>query len=546
MLARVAQETGEELPEDGPDPRTWVDGLVTAARHRHAEAEAAAGLAAERHAALVDELEAATLVADAHARRRTLLARSAELATAATSRAHRATALAAARNVAPIVPLVTEVARLQLQLDEARSAAAAVNAAVARTLTSAAGPRTQVPPSPAEIGALARRTRDEAVGLQALARDEHEAERVAGLADSLEQKVVTLHAAARELTTRLDEAPARRAELEAARDASVAAASTVAGLVAAAELTAARLAAGRRRDELAAGRPTLADLVRDRTDDSHSARDRWLTLRQTRLDGMAAELAAGLRDSAPCRSAAVRSTRPGASRRRRRHPRAGGPAQAAVVAAEEALSRSRSALADHDTALAAVTVEAGGDGPVAGLATAADVAAAALAAATAQAGRAEADTQAVTAFARQHDGWLREQVALDEEARALIAQAGGERARLAELRGALDAARGDDPSIAARALRLASSADDLETLRRQVETAERLDHEVAHALARAERRPPTAGSTRSRRSSRPTCRSPSWHAWTPSTDGTRPSWPRCASSSPSQCWSSSTGVLLPT
>jgi exonuclease SbcC len=487
VLARISQEAGEEPPEEADDPGAWVDGLVAAAHHRHAEAQATAGLAAERHAALADELEAATLVAEAHTRRGTLLARLADLEDAAEAQVHRHTMVSAARRVAPLVPLVTDLARLQIELDEARAAAAAVGAAVTRTLSTAAGPSAPLPASPAALAALARSTRDEAVGLQALAREEHEAERVAGLADSLEQKVVTLHAAARELIDRLDGAPARRAELAAARDASVAAVSAVPGLSAAAGLAAARVAAARRRDELTAGRAALADSVRARTDDEQGARDRWLTLRQRRLDGMAAELAGALHDGEDCPVCGSAE-----------HPRPARPAEgavsreqedtahAAVGAAEQALVQARATLAEHEATLAAVTAEAGGSQPVAALVAESEAASAALAAASTQAEHAAADARAVATFAQEHDGWLREQVALDEEARALVAQAGGERARLAGLRAALDAARGDDPSIAARALRLVSSADHLETLGRQVETAERLDGEWLRALTRAE------------------------------------------------------------
>ena len=96
------------------------------------------------------------------------------------------------------------------------------------------------------------------------------------------------------------------------------------------------------------------------------------------------------------------------------------------------------------------------------------------------------DVEALAAFGEEHETWLRDRVALDEEARALRKQAGDDRSRLGDLRTALDAARGDDPSIAARALRLVAVADDLEALGRQVETAERLDGEVAGALQRAE------------------------------------------------------------
>ena len=58
--------------------------------------------------------------------------------------------------------------------------------------------------------------------------------------------------------------------------------------------------------------------------------------------------------------------------------------------------------------------------------------------------------------------------------------------RLQRLRTALDQARGDDPSIAARAGRLARLADDLDGLAAQVGTVEQLGDQVAAALQRAE------------------------------------------------------------
>jgi exonuclease SbcC len=487
VLARVSQEAGQELPEDLPDPQDWVDGLVAAAHRRHAEAETAAGLATERHAALADELEAASLVADAHARRSTLQGRLVELQAGEAEQGRREAEIAAARRVAPVVPLVTEVARLQIELDTARAAAADVGAAVARTQAGPPGAGTPVPAAPADLTVLARSRRDEAVTLQALARDEYEAERLAGLTDSLEQRIVTLHAASHALARRLDEVPARRQVLEAARDASVAAAAAVPGLTAAAEYAAARLAAARHRDELASRRTALADVVRARTDNVQGARDRWLTLRQARLDGMAAELAGSLHEGDPCPvCGSDEHPRPARSAVGAVTREQEVEAQAAVAVAERALAAAGTALADHDAALAAATAEAGGGRSIAELGAEADATSAALATSASAAAHAEADARAVAAFALEHDGWLREQVALDEEARALVEQAGGERARLAELRAALDAARGDDPSIAARALRLVSSADDLETLGRHVEAAERLGGEVVRAMQRAE------------------------------------------------------------
>ena len=97
-----------------------------------------------------------------------------------------------------------------------------------------------------------------------------------------------------------------------------------------------------------------------------------------------------------------------------------------------------------------------------------------------------ADAAALDAFAEQHESWLRHSVALDEEARSVRQRIDEDQDRLGRLRAGLDAARGDDPTIAARALRLVRAADDVDALARQVDDEQRLATEVTAALERAE------------------------------------------------------------
>jgi exonuclease SbcC len=489
VLARVAEAAGEELPDEvTPDvAATWLRGLLAGAADRHAVARSEADLARQQHEVVAEQLEAATLVAESHTRRASLVERLAELEAEAGVHDEVVAELAAARAVAPLVPMVTEVARLQVELDQARSAAAAVGAVVARTLPATGTGPEQAWPPPAALVELARERRGEAAGLQVLAQDEAEADRLAAAADDVERTAVELDATARELQQRLDAAPERRAALERARDASAAARAALPGAEAGLAAADHRWLAAIRRDALRADRTTAADLVRARTDAEQAAREHWLALRQARLEGMAAELASGLQDDQPCPVCGSAD-----------HPMPAAATFAAVDRDEEdvaedrvrltagQLAEARDAIAGLDVELATVTAAAGGARPVAELARARAAAEGPVAELRRTAVRAEPDATELAAFGEQHETWLRERVALDANARALRQRAGDERSRLARLRGRLDEARGDDPSVAARALRLVAVADDLEALGRQVETADRLDGEVARALVRAQ------------------------------------------------------------
>ena len=490
VLARVAEAAGEERPDDldAEGSVGWVAALLGRARDQLGDAQAVATRAGHHHDAAAAALEAATLVADAHQRRAVLTSRLIELEAAAAEQADVAARLVAARTVAPLVPQVHEVARLQLELDGARSAATAADTVVARAMRDAVTGTGEgaIPPRGA-LTALAREHRHEAAGLHALARDEAEAERLATATDALEQRVVELTAQAERLQVQLDTAADRRAVLESARDRSSSAVAALPGAKATLAATEARLEAAVRRDALAASRVPASDVVRDRTDAEQQARETWLRLRQARLDGMAAELASGLQDAEACPVCGSgdhpRPATAGADAVTREQEDAAG---AVVRAAEQERSSVERALSTLDADLAAATAAAGGDEPVDVLGVARDGARNLADVLAAAAAAAPGDVRALAAFGEEHESWLRDRVALDEEARALRKQAGDDRSRLGDLRTTLDAARGDDPSISARALRLVVVADSLETLARQVDTVERLDSEVASALRRAE------------------------------------------------------------
>ena len=189
-------------------------------------------------------------------------------------------------------------------------------------------------PAPRTLETVARGHRDEAAGLATLANDEAEADRLAQATDAMLRSVVELDEQSHQLAEQLAASGERRGLLEAARERSQAAVAGLPGSRAALDAARVRLAAGQRRDELARDLVTAADLVRACTDLSQAARERWLGLRQARLDGMAAELAAGLSPGADCpvcgsaehprpAAAVAGRGRPAAGGRRRRSPGGG-------------------------------------------------------------------------------------------------------------------------------------------------------------------------------------------------------------------------------
>jgi DNA repair protein SbcC/Rad50 len=497
VLARLAEAAGAELPADldPADAAGWVAALLEQARTVRADSQTRAAAAEDRHEASAATLESAALVAEAHTRRTRLRARLAVLTAAAGEHVAAAAVVEAAWAVAPVVPLVAEVARLQVELETARAAAAAAGTELAAVLPatgtdgaalgSAVGSTRM--PAPTELSSVARRRRDEVAQLRALGNAEAEADRLAAATDALQRRVVELDAQAERLAARLDGAQARRAELEAARDRSQAAVAALPGAVAARDLAAGRSEAAALRDRLDAQRTALADAVRTRTDGAQAARQTWLDLRQARLDGMAAELAAGLVDGAGC--PVCGSTE---------HP---GPAEAGpgsiglddetaaadiLASAEDLRAAAADQLAALDTRRAAARAAAGGDETQEALRSARDTAVDTATALTELAAAAESDAAALARFGEEHEEWMRQRVSLDQDAATLKAQVLADRDRLRALRATLDDARGTDPSIAARVARLARLADGLDALVRQVETVDRLEEQVTAALDRAE------------------------------------------------------------
>lgn len=493
VLARTAQVAGLDDP-DAVEPTGapfWVATLLEQARSEREATSAAGSLAVGRHDAAIAAVEAATVVAEAHTRRVALQARLVQLTDEAPAHLDAASTVEAARMVAPLLPLVAEVARLQIELEEARSVAAAAGVQLSEALPATgtdAGALFALPlPRPSSLQALARDHRDEVGGLRTLSKDEADADLLATATAALEQRVVELGSRSERLAADLEAAPVRRAELEAARDRSQAATAGLPGAVAGAEVASGRLTAAQQRDALVIRRVTAADQLRTCTDIAQAARERWLGLRQTRLDGMAAELALGLVDGADCPVCGSAE-----------HPR---PAEAASDAvsrdeedaaaesldiAERERASATSAVAALDADLAAARSAAGGDTPLADLRRASGAALADVERLTGLAANVNADAAALAEFGAQHEGWVRERVSLDQDAKNLRTQVATDTERLRRLREAFDRARGNDPSIAARAARLARIADDLDALAAQAGAVEQLSDQVTAAFKRAE------------------------------------------------------------
>lgn len=260
------------------------------------------------------------------------------------------------------------------------------------------------------------------------------------------------------------------------------------GAVAAAQEASRVLDAAVQRDRLAGAVTAAEDAQRVAVDEAQRARDRLQELRQRRLDGMAAELAAGLVTGEPCRVCG--STEHPA-------PAAGDGAVPADLREREAAAESAYELAQTAREQAAVRVE----GLRAELDAAYEIAgerepddsAAALTAAR----ETIAEIDAASLDLERHEADLLRREAelsgardrLEEVRRALtetttrLTELTAERGRL-RLR--LDEARGDDPTIQDRIERLTAEAHVLAVAAQASRQAEVAGQEAAAARAAAE------------------------------------------------------------
>ncbi|MFF7041864.1 AAA family ATPase [Streptomyces massasporeus] len=263
-----------------------------------------------------------------------------------------------------------------------------------------------------------------------------------------------------------------------------------------------RLRAARMRDQLAQDTDRAVDRVRTAQDDTLRAKQHWLDLKEQRLNGIAAELAAHLTDGAPCAVCGA-TEHPDPARKVAGHVdrEAEEHALTAYQRADEQRAEHERRLAVVREALAAATAEAG-DSPTEQLAREA----AELEERYAQARSAAAELHAAQERLRQAGQEHERRLAARQETAVRTASRVGHRERLdrerASLETELDRARGSLDSVAARAAQLerrtALLTDAADTARVAEDTAQRLkdaDARLADAAFRAGFETPQAAAS---------------------------------------------------
>ncbi|MES5823877.1 SMC family ATPase [Streptomyces sp. RG80] len=365
-------------------------------------------------------------------------------------------------------------------------------AAAAQVRTRALLPDTFADAGAAGLAAAARRAAEELGGLESARRGERRLAELAAQRADLDRQERADEDVLQEADAWLAGWETARAGLQARIDSAQEAASRAEQLGVQRDPAQKRLNAARMRDQLAGDTDTVAEQVRLAREQALTAKAHWLDVKEQRLNGIAAELAAQLADGRPCAVCGA-TDHPAPARKDAGHVdrEAEEQALAAYQRAEERHSEQERRLGVVREALAAATAEAG-DTPTVRLAEAAEELerlhtlarqeASALHPAHEELRRAEAEHQQRTADRQQAAVRAASRVGhrdrLDQE-RALL------EAELAQARGAAD-------SVAARASQLERQAalltDAADAARAAEDTAQRLkdaDARLADAAFRA-------------------------------------------------------------
>ncbi|KMS70093.1 exonuclease [Streptomyces viridochromogenes] len=344
----------------------------------------------------------------------------------------------------------------------------------------------------AGLAAAARRAAEELGGLESARRAE---QRLAGLLDErdeLDRQERADEGLLQDAEDWLAGWEESRARHQARIDAAQEAATRAEQLAVQREPAQQRLAAARLRDQLAGDTDTAAEQARLAHEQVLAAKAHWLDVKEQRLNGIAAELAAQLRDGEPC-AVCGGTEHPAPAHKDVGHVDREAEERALVAyqQADERHTEKERHLGVVREALAAATAEAG-DSPTDQLAAHCDE----LERLYAQARRDASALHPAHEELRRAEAEYERRTADRQQAAVRVASRVGHRERLdrerATLEGELAQARGTAASVAARAAQLARQAelltDAADTARTAEDTAQRLkdaDARLADAAFRA-------------------------------------------------------------
>ncbi|GAA5003871.1 AAA family ATPase [Streptomyces hyderabadensis] len=344
----------------------------------------------------------------------------------------------------------------------------------------------------AGLAAAARRAAEELGGLEAAGRAER---RLAELVDEragLDRQERADEEVRQEAETWLADWEATRTALQSRVDTAQEAATRAEQLAVQRDPAQRRLAAARQRDRLTDDTEAARQRALTAAEDAVEARAHWLDLKEQRLQGIAAELAANLTDGTPCAVCGA-TEHPAPARKSAGHVDRDAEERALTAhqTAEERRAQAERHLGTVREALAAATAEAG-EAPTARLAAEAEE----LEGAYTRARTAASGLHAAQEELRRAEGEREQRVAAQQQAAVRSASRVATRDRLGREQAALEEeltrARGAAESVAARAAQLERRAalltEAADTARAAADTAQRLkdaDARLADAAFRA-------------------------------------------------------------